>query len=155
MTLAISCRVLNGFIHDEVLCFSTYEHLTGFLLGKRFSRGIIDTILFIKHKGKHVLLVQIYVDDIIFRYTNKSLCREFSNTMHDEFEISLTGKLICFLGLQIKQTDKGTFISETKYCLEVLKKYEMKNAKSISTRMASNFHIDKDASRKEFEITKY
>jgi len=63
-----------------------------------------------------ILLVQIYVDDIIFGATNDSLCKEFSNDMQSEFEMSMIGELNSFLGLQIKQTKNGIFISQAKYC---------------------------------------
>lgn len=69
--------------------------------------------------------------------------------------MSPMGDLTYFLGLQIKQTEEGTFISQTKYCLELLKKFDMQNSKSISALMASNFLIDKDKSGVEIDITKY
>ena len=76
-----------------------------------------------------ILLVQIYVDDIIFGATNDSLCKEFSNDMQSEFEMSMMGELNFFLGLQIKQTKNGIFISQAKYCTELLKRFGMKNSK--------------------------
>ena len=88
-----------------------YERLSKFLLEKGFTRGNVDTTLFIKRKSHDILLVQIYVDDIIFRSTNDSLCKEFSQDMQNEFEMSMMGELNFFLGLQIKQTKNGIFIS--------------------------------------------
>ena len=76
-----------------------------------------------------ILLVQIYVDDIIFGATNDSLCKEFSNDMQSEFEMSMMGELNFFLGLQIKQTKNGIFISQAKYSKELLKRFGMENAK--------------------------
>ena len=64
-----------------------YERLSKFLLKKGFKMGKIDTTLFIKTKEKDMLLVQIYIDDIIFGATNVSLCEEFSKCMHSEFEM--------------------------------------------------------------------
>ena len=66
-----------------------------------FIRGKIDTTIFIKTRGKDMLLVQIYVD-IIFGATNESLCQEFSKCMQGKFEMSMMGELNYFLGLQIK-----------------------------------------------------
>ena len=65
--------------------------------------GKFDTTLFIKTKENDMLLVQIYVEDIIFGATNVSLWEEFSKCMHSEFEMSIMGELKFFLGLQIKQ----------------------------------------------------
>ena len=84
-----------------------YERLSKFLLKKGFKMGKIDTTLLIKTKENDMLLVQIYVDDIIFRATNVSFCEEFSKCMHSEFEMSMMGELNFFLGLQIKQLIKG------------------------------------------------
>ncbi len=56
-----------------------------------------------------MLIVQIYVDDIIFGATNHSLCKKFSNMMQSEFEMSMMGVLKFFLGLQIKQMKDGIF----------------------------------------------
>ena len=58
-----------------------YERLSKFLIDKGFNRGKVDTTLVIEVKGSDILKVQIYVDDIIFGATNKSLCEEFSKVM--------------------------------------------------------------------------
>ena len=72
----------------------------------------IDTTLFIKLRENDILIVQIYVDDIIFGATNGSLCEEFAKSMHSEFEMSMMGELNFFLSLQIKQLKEGTFINQ-------------------------------------------
>src|ERR1051325_9472932 len=76
-----------------------YERLSKFLLDHGYSRGKVDTTLFTKRKGKHILLVQVYVDGIIFGSTNLHLVEEFSNVVQGEFEMSLLGELNYFLGL--------------------------------------------------------
>ena len=73
--------------------------------------GIIDTTLFIKIEENDMLIVQIYVDDIIYGAINVSLCEEFVKCMHGEFEVSVIRKLNYFLGLQIKQLEEDTFIN--------------------------------------------
>ena len=80
-----------------------YETLSNFLLKNNFTRGSIDKTLFIKNVGNHVLLVQIYVDDIIFGSTNTKLCDEFKKLMQSKFEMSTMGELYYFLGPHIKQ----------------------------------------------------
>lgn len=77
-----------------------------------FLKGTVDTTLFIKNINDHRLLVQIYVDDIIFGSTNEFLCAKFSNMIQGEFRISMMGKLNYFLGLQIKQTKNRIFINQ-------------------------------------------
>ena len=86
-----------------------YERLSNFLIQSGFKIGKIDTTLFIKSKDNNMFLLQIYVDDIIFGATNVSLYEEFAKSMHNEFEMSMTGELNFFLGLQIKQLKEGDF----------------------------------------------
>ena len=78
-----------------------YERLSKFLISSGLKIGKIDTTLFIKPKDNDMLIVQIYVDDIIFGATNVSLCEEFFKYMHRKFEMSMMGELNLFLGLQI------------------------------------------------------
>ena len=54
-----------------------YESITNFLLDKKFEKGQVDKTLFIKKSYHYILLVQVYVDDIIFSFTNKYLCEDF------------------------------------------------------------------------------
>jgi len=81
-----------------------YERLSNFLLENGFRRGKIDNTLFLKTKGEHLLIAQVYVDDIIFGATHENLCNEFSKMIRTEFEMSMMGELNFLLGLQIKQT---------------------------------------------------
>jgi len=83
-----------------------YARLSKFLIDNGFQRSKVDNTLFLKSKGEHLLIVQVYIDDIVFGATNSDLCNEFSKLMRSEFEISMMGKLNLFLGLQIKQTSK-------------------------------------------------
>ncbi|GJX66313.1 retrovirus-related pol polyprotein from transposon TNT 1-94 [Tanacetum coccineum] len=92
-----------------------YETLAKYLLDNGFHRGKIDQTLFIKKQKGDILLVQVYVDDIIFGSTKKELCLEFEKLMHDKFQMSSMGELTFFLGLQVKQKEDGIFISQDKY----------------------------------------
>ena len=68
-----------------------------------------------------MIIVVVYVDDIIFGSNLQILSVNFASEMKKEFEMSLLGELTFFLGLQIYQTDKGIFISQTKYIKDMLK----------------------------------
>ena len=70
-----------------------YERLSKFLLENDFRRGEVDNTLFLKTKGEHLLIVQMYVDDIIFGATYENLCNEFSKKMRNGFEMSMMGEL--------------------------------------------------------------
>ena len=68
-----------------------------YLINSGFLIGHVDSTLFIKRKGDNILIIQIYVDDIIFGSTNMSVYKEFSKTMQKEFKMSLMGELTYFL----------------------------------------------------------
>ena len=92
-----------------------YETLAKYLLKNGFHRGKIDQTLFIKKNKGDILLVQVYVDDIIFGSTKKQMCKEFEKLMKDQFQMSSMGELTFFLGLQVQQNSDGIFISQDKY----------------------------------------
>ncbi|GJV54141.1 putative ribonuclease H-like domain-containing protein [Tanacetum coccineum] len=79
-----------------------YETLSTDLLDNRFQRGKIDKTLYIKRNKGDILLVQIYVDDIIFGSTKKELCNAFKKLTHEKFLMSSMGELTFFLGLQVQ-----------------------------------------------------
>jgi hypothetical protein len=99
-----------------------YKCLMDFLIKIGFRIGKADSTLFTKKMGKILFICQIYVDDIIFDSTNKSFCDKFNKIMTDRFEMSMMSVLIFFLVFQIKQAKEGTFISQTKYTRDILKK---------------------------------
>ncbi|GJU26606.1 retrovirus-related pol polyprotein from transposon TNT 1-94 [Tanacetum coccineum] len=80
-----------------------YDRLKAFLIKHEYKMGMVDNTLFTKKKSSNLIIVQIYVDDIIFGSTCQDMCDEFAKIMHDEFEMSMMGELNFFLGLQIKQ----------------------------------------------------
>jgi hypothetical protein len=120
-----------------------YECLRDFLFTNGFKVGKV-ALLFTKTIDKDLFICQIYVDDIIFGSTNKSSCEEFNRIMVHKFEMSMMGEFKYFLRFQIKQLQEGTFICQTKYIQDILKKFGMKNAKSIKTPMETNGHLDLD-----------
>ncbi|GJW74477.1 retrovirus-related pol polyprotein from transposon TNT 1-94 [Tanacetum coccineum] len=85
-----------------------YDTLSRFLLDNKFSKGAVDLTLFTRKTGKHILLVQIYVDDIIFSSTDPKACDIFSNEMSSKFQMSMMGQMSFFLGLQISQSPEDT-----------------------------------------------
>ncbi|GKF64621.1 retrovirus-related pol polyprotein from transposon TNT 1-94 [Tanacetum coccineum] len=114
-----------------------YDELLNFLMSKGFTKGTIDPNLFKIKYGEDILLVQIYVDDIIFGSINPKYSKRFEKLMHNRFEMSLMGEMKFFLRLQIHQSPKGIFINQAKYALEILKKHNMDNCHSIGTPLAT------------------
>ncbi|GKE30910.1 retrovirus-related pol polyprotein from transposon TNT 1-94 [Tanacetum coccineum] len=131
-----------------------YDELFSFLVSKGFSKGSIDPTLFITKHGEDILLVQIYVDDIIFGSTNPKLSKRFGKLMHSKFDMSMMGELKFFLGIQIHQSPRGIFINQAKYAQEILKKHGMTSCDSIGTPMATK-HLDADLSGTPVDQTKY
>nr|GFA33214.1 putative ribonuclease H-like domain-containing protein [Tanacetum cinerariifolium] len=110
-----------------------YETLANYLSENGFQRGKIDKTLFIKRQKGDILLVQIYVDDIIFVSTNKELCKAFEKIMKDKFQMTSMRELTFFLGLQVKQKKDRIFISHNKYVAKILRKFGLTDEKSAST----------------------
>ncbi|KAD5318235.1 hypothetical protein E3N88_18181 [Mikania micrantha] len=132
-----------------------YDTLSTFILQNNFTRGSIDKTLFIKKVGQHKLLVQIYVDDIIFASSDPKLCADFTELMTKNFEMSAMGELQFFLGLQIKQSPDGIFIHQSKYTKELLKKFDLQNCKNCSNTMSSTTQFDADLKGKSVDETLY
>nr|GEW64423.1 retrovirus-related Pol polyprotein from transposon TNT 1-94 [Tanacetum cinerariifolium] len=132
-----------------------YDLLSLFLLSQGFSKGAVDPTLFINRKGKDILLVQIYVDNIIFASTTTELCDIFSEIMCSKFKMSMMGKILFFLGLQISQTPRGIFLNLSKYALESLKKYGMESYDLIDTPMVEKSKLDEDTQGKAVDPTHY
>nr|GEV69914.1 uncharacterized mitochondrial protein AtMg00810-like [Tanacetum cinerariifolium] len=112
-----------------------YDILSKLLINSGFQKGSIDTTLFIKRKGEHIMLIQIYVNDIIFGSTNLKYCTKFSKLMEKRFEMSMMGEMEFFLGLQVNQFSNGIFINQSKYILYILKRFRMENYDTVPTPM--------------------
>ncbi|GKA76945.1 retrovirus-related pol polyprotein from transposon TNT 1-94 [Tanacetum coccineum] len=132
-----------------------YDELSNFLMSKGFTKGTIDPTLFTIRYGEDILLVQIYVDDIIFGSTNPKFSKRFEKLMHSRFEMSLMGEMKFFLGLQIHQSPRGIFINQAKYALEILKKHGMEKCDTVGTPMATKPKLDADLSGKLVDQTDY
>nr|GEV64731.1 hypothetical protein [Tanacetum cinerariifolium] len=132
-----------------------YETLATYLLENGFQRGTIDQTLFIKKQKGDILLVQIYVDDIIFGATNKGLCKSFEKLMSDRFQMSSMGELTFFLGLQVKQKKDGIFISQDKYVAEILRKFRLTKGKSASTPIDTEKPLLKDPDGEDVDVHTY
>ncbi|GJT85009.1 retrovirus-related pol polyprotein from transposon TNT 1-94 [Tanacetum coccineum] len=131
-----------------------YDRLKAFLLKHEYSMGIVDNTLFTKKFKSHLIIVQIYVDDIIFGSTFQNLCDDLEKIMHDEFEINM-GELNFFLGLQIKQIEDGIFFNQSKYIKEMLKKFRLEDSKPTKTPMSTKIKLTKNYEADSVDNTKY
>ncbi|WVZ81027.1 hypothetical protein U9M48_028454 [Paspalum notatum var. saurae] len=169
----VKSAFLNGFIEEEVyvrqpLVFESarfpdrvyklrkalyglkqaprawYAWLKSFLFKSGFVMGSVDKTLFLLSRGGDTLIVQIYVDDIIFGDSSHALVSSFAEQMSREFEMSFMGELQFFLGQQIKQGLDGTFVHQAKYIRDILKKFNMGDFKPMITPMSTNTALDAD-----------
>ncbi|GJT48469.1 retrovirus-related pol polyprotein from transposon TNT 1-94 [Tanacetum coccineum] len=152
----VKTTFLNGELHEEV---RLHEHDTiccqVFYYPKSSLKVLSTPTLFAREEGKDILMVQIYVDDIIFASTNPSLCDKFVDIMSSKFKMSMIGKMSFFLGLQISQSPRGIFINQTKYANEILKKYGMDTSDPIDTHMVDRTKLDEDIQGKPVDCTHY
>ncbi|GJU10575.1 retrovirus-related pol polyprotein from transposon TNT 1-94 [Tanacetum coccineum] len=132
-----------------------YDMLSSFLISQDFSKGLVDPTLFICRQGKELLLVQIYVDDIIFAASTPELCDLFAKIMCSKFKMSMMGKISFFLGLQISQSPRGIFINQSKYALESLKKYGFDTCDPVDTPMVEKSKLDEDKEGKAVDPSHY
>ncbi|GJS71372.1 putative ribonuclease H-like domain-containing protein [Tanacetum coccineum] len=132
-----------------------YETLSTYLLENRFRRGTINKTLFIKKDKSDILLVYVYVDDIIFGSTKKTLCLEFEQMMHKRFQMSSMGEFTFFLGLQVQQKEDGIFIIQDKYVAEILKKFDFATVKTRSTAIETNKALVKDEEAEAVDVHLY
>ncbi|GKD62933.1 retrovirus-related pol polyprotein from transposon TNT 1-94 [Tanacetum coccineum] len=132
-----------------------YDMLSSFLISQHFSKGAVDPTLFTWKAGNDLLLVQIYVDDIIFASTNTALCNEFANQMTTKFKMSMMGQMSFFLGLQISQSPRGIFLNQSKYASKIIKKYGLLSSDSVDTLMVEKKKLDEDLSGTPVDATLY
>ncbi|GKE77190.1 retrovirus-related pol polyprotein from transposon TNT 1-94 [Tanacetum coccineum] len=106
-------------------------------------------------KQETILLVQTYVDDIIFASTNTALCNEFPNLMTTKFKMSMMGHMSFFFGLQISQSPRGIFLNQSKYAYEIIKKYGLLSNDSVDTPMVEKNKLDEDLQGTPVDATLY
>nr|GEX03737.1 retrovirus-related Pol polyprotein from transposon TNT 1-94 [Tanacetum cinerariifolium] len=132
-----------------------FDMLSSFLISQDFSKGLVDPTLFIRRNGNDLFLVQICVDDIIFAACTPEPCDIFSKIMCLKFKMSMIGKILFFLGLQISQSPRGIFINQSKYALESLKKYGFEFYDPVDTSMVEKSKLDKDKEGKVVDPSYY
>nr|GFA96561.1 hypothetical protein [Tanacetum cinerariifolium] len=132
-----------------------YGELSTFLLQNHFFKGTIDLTLFIRRFYNDILVVQVYVDDIIFGSSHPRYIQLFSDLMKSRFEMSMMGEMTFFFGLQVNQSPCGIFINQSKYVLEIMKKYGMESCDPVGTPIKIKDKLDLDQNGTPFDATKY
>ncbi|GJU88210.1 putative ribonuclease H-like domain-containing protein [Tanacetum coccineum] len=152
----VKSAFLYGTIEEEIYApRAWYETLLNYLLENGFRSGSIDKTLFIKKIKNDILLVQVYVDDIIFGSTKKSLSTKFEQLMHKRLQMSSMGELTFFLGLQVEQRKDGIFLSQDKYVYDILKKFGFSSVKTASTPMETHKSLATSVAEPDVDVHLY
>nr|GEZ11216.1 hypothetical protein [Tanacetum cinerariifolium] len=133
------------------LAFAAHMNMVVYQMDVKTAFLNVDPTLFIRRDGKDLLLVQIYVDDIIFVASTPKLCDLFAKIMCSKFKMLMMGKISFFLELQISQSPRGIFINQSKYSLESLKKYGFDSCDPVDTPMVEKSKLDKDKEGKAID----
>nr|GEW48443.1 hypothetical protein [Tanacetum cinerariifolium] len=153
----VKSAFLNDFINEEVYVAQP----PGFIDFKKpnhvfkLKKGMVDNTFFTLKKSSNLIIVQIYVDDIIFGSTCQDMCDDFAKIMQYEFKMSMMGELNFFLRLQIKQMEDGIFFNQSKFIKEMLKKFGLEESKPIKTPMSFDTKLTKDEECESVNSTKY
>jgi hypothetical protein len=149
------CKLKNAMYGLKEDPRAWYSRLDKYLHQARFRKGSAENNLYIKVSQGNILLVEVYVDDIIFGSVDDRLSQKFAKDMQNEFEMSLLGELSLFLGLQIRQSNQGIFISQTKYIREMIKRFKMEYCKLVITPMQTSCKLRKDDGSKSTDQSQY
>nr|GEW09579.1 uncharacterized mitochondrial protein AtMg00810-like [Tanacetum cinerariifolium] len=145
----------KGIVWVKASAESMYDELSTFLLQNGFSKGTIDPTLFTRRFDDDILVVQVYVDDIIFGSTNPRYATLFSDLIKSRFEMSMMGEMTFFLDLQVNQSPSVIFINQSKYVNEILKKYGLNTYDIIGTSMDIKYKLDLYLIGTPVDATKY
>jgi hypothetical protein len=129
--------------------------LRGFLFERGFEMGKVDQTLFLLRQGRDILIVQVYVEYIVFGGSSNSLVARFAEDMSREFEMSMMGELQFFLGLRIKQSKEGTFVHQAKYTKDITRKFKMVDSKAMTTPMSTTTDLDADEEGEHVDQKEY
>lgn len=122
---------------------------------KNFIKCPYEHALYIKAQSGDILIVCLYVDDLIFTGNNPSMFEEFKKDMSNEFEMTDMGLMAYYLGIEVKQEDKGIFITQEGYAKEVLKKFKMEDANPVGTPMECGSKLSKHEKGENMDPTLY
>nr|GEX03276.1 hypothetical protein [Tanacetum cinerariifolium] len=155
----VKTAFLNGPLKEEIFVRQQKEFVDPNFSNhvyrlKKDLYGIVDPTLFTRRHGDEILLVQIYVDDIIFGSTKPVFAKRFEKLMKDNFEMSMIGEMKFFLRLQVHQSPQGIFICQSQYTMDLIKKHRMEKCDTICTPMATT-KLDANLQGTQVDQTKY
>jgi len=126
-----------------------YSRINTYLIQLGFKRSENEATLYLKQDEDGLqLVISLYVDDMLVTGSNAKLLAEFKTEMQDVFEMSDLGIMNYFLGMEIHQCSSGIFVPQSKYVVDILKKFKLESCKEVATPLAQNEKISKNDSEK-------
>ena len=132
-----------------------YSRIDDYLLSLGFTKSLSESTLYVQHLNAEILIVSLYVDDLLVTGSNATFIGEFKQNMMKVFEMTDCGEMTFFLGIEVKQDERGVFISQKKYAKEILKKFQMENCNPMSTPMFQKLKLCKEDGAKKVDETDY
>ena len=118
--------------------------LDGYLKSINLEQSNADPCIYTGPEG---VIVAVYVDDILIATETEEMMIKMKRSLSQKFEVKDLGELTSFLGVQVKQSSDGIWIGQPGYTSRILDKYQMKDAKPVSTPVdiSSKMNIDSDS----------
>lgn len=132
-----------------------YSRIDEYLLSIGFTKSLSESTLYVKCLSSDILIVSLYVDDLLVTGSNNVFVEEFKQDMMKVFEMTDCGEMAFFLGMEVKQNEKGIFISQKKYAKEILKKFQMENCKHVDTPMVLKLKLGKEDGAEKVDETDF
>lgn len=133
-----------------------YSCIDSYFVENGFMRCPYEHALYVKYSEfGDIVIICLYVDDLIFTGNNLKLISEFREALISRFEMTDMGLMCYFLGLEVSQMDNGIFISQKKFASDILKKFNMKDCKSVLTPVAEKMKLSKDEGGENVNVTTY
>lgn len=132
-----------------------YMELCSFLLSSGFKNSLADTSLFVLHYGGHHIYLLVYVDDILVTGNTNTGIQRILTLLAERFSVKDAEDLNYFLGIEAHRTSTGLHLCRRKYILDLLHKYDMMNAKPVTTPMASSPKLSLTSGTALSDPTKY
>nr|GEU32018.1 retrovirus-related Pol polyprotein from transposon TNT 1-94 [Tanacetum cinerariifolium] len=153
----VKTAFLHGTLKEDVYQAprAWYNELSTLLLQSHFFKGTTNPMLFIRRFVDDILVVQVYVDDIIFGSIHPKYTQIFFDLMKSRFEMSMMGEMMFFLGLQVNQSPCGIFLNQSNCVLEILEKYAMESCDPVGTPMEIKDKFGLDQNGTLVDASKY
>jgi hypothetical protein len=131
-----------------------YGRIDSFLTSLGFTKSKVDSNLYFKVMNDEPVILLLYVDDL-FLTREEKLITDCKKKLNAEFEMKYLGLMHYFLGLEVWQSPKKIFLNQGKYAVEILKRFDMLECKSMNTPMETKLKLLVDTSSKLIDATLY